>query len=92
MIDFHTHILPGIDDGSRDIVQTKELLRQAHRQGIHQILATPHFYADRDSAGHFLRKRKESLEIVQKLTSKTMHGRQTSVVRASFCAVDKRYV
>ena len=68
MIDFHTHILPGIDDGSRDIVQTKELLRQAHRQGIHQILATPHFYADRDSAGQFLRKRKESLEIIQKLS------------------------
>ena len=51
MIDFHTHILPAIDDGSRDIEQTKELLRQAHEQGIHHILATPHFYADRDSAG-----------------------------------------
>ena len=43
MIDFHTHILPGIDDGSRDIEQTKELLRQAHAQGVTRILATPRF-------------------------------------------------
>lgn len=67
MIDFHTHVLPGIDDGSRDIKETKELLRQAHGQGIHHILATPHFYADRDSAGRFLKKREESLKTVRRL-------------------------
>ena len=70
MIDFHTHILPAIDDGSRDIEQTKELLRQAHEQGIHHILATPHFYADRDSAGRFLKKREESFDEVKKLREK----------------------
>ncbi len=71
MIDFHTHILPEIDDGSRDIEQTKELLRQAHAQGVTRILATPHFYADRVSAGHFLEKRKESLLKVCGLSEET---------------------
>ena len=71
MIDFHTHILPGIDDGSRDIEQTKELLRQAHAQGVTRILATPHFYADSVSAGHFLEKRKESLSKVRGLSEET---------------------
>lgn len=70
MIDFHTHILPAIDDGSRSIEQTKELLRQAQEQGIHHILATPHFYADRDSAGRFLKKREESFAEVKKLSEK----------------------
>lgn len=70
MIDFHTHILPAIDDGSRSIEQTKELLRQAQEQGIHHILATPHFYADRDSAGRFLKKREESFGEVKKLSEK----------------------
>lgn len=70
MIDFHTHILPAIDDGSRDLEQTKTLLRQAHEQGIRHILATPHFYADRDSAGHFLKKREESFGKVKELREK----------------------
>ena len=28
MIDFHTHILPGIDDGSRDIQMTEQMLEK----------------------------------------------------------------
>lgn len=68
MIDFHTHILPAIDDGSRDINQTMELLHQAREQGIGYILATPHFYASRDSAQRFLKKREESLCKVKELS------------------------
>lgn len=70
MIDFHTHILPAVDDGSRDIGQTMELLRQAHEQGIDHILATPHFYADRDSASRFLKRREESFKKVRELSEK----------------------
>lgn len=68
MIDFHTHILPAIDDGSRDIDQTVELLHQASGQGIDYILATPHFYASRDSAQRFLKKREESFCKVMELS------------------------
>lgn len=42
MFDLHNHILPGIDDGSRDMAESLELLRLAEEQGISHMLATPH--------------------------------------------------
>lgn len=42
-IDIHTHILPGVDDGSRSMEETLQMLRQASEQGIESIIATPHF-------------------------------------------------
>ena len=62
MIDFHAHILPGMDDGSRDIAMTEALLREEKRQGVELIAATPHFYADRMNIGGFLERRAEALE------------------------------
>lgn len=44
MLDIHSHILPGIDDGSQDMDTTIEMLKIAESDGIKQIIATPHFY------------------------------------------------
>lgn len=57
VIDFHTHILPGIDDGSRDIQTTKEMLDMEREQEVTKIIATPHFYASQMSKDQFLRHR-----------------------------------
>lgn len=55
MIDFHAHLLPGVDDGS-DSVETS--LRMLERWGDPALIcATPHFYADRDDPERFLRRR-----------------------------------
>ncbi|MBE6048881.1 MAG: capsular biosynthesis protein [Clostridium sp.] len=43
MIDIHSHILPGIDDGSKSISMTLEMLTNATEQGTSKIIATPHF-------------------------------------------------
>lgn len=43
-LDFHTHILPGIDDGASTEEITKQMLREAYRQGVRTIMATPHNY------------------------------------------------
>ena len=43
MIDFHNHILPGIDDGSKSIEMTLNMLRIAESQGIREIINTVHF-------------------------------------------------
>jgi protein-tyrosine phosphatase len=45
MTDFHTHILPGIDDGAQNPDISGALLLSEQQQGIRQILFTPHFYA-----------------------------------------------
>lgn len=42
MIDIHTHILPNLDDGAKDIDAAVSLLREAERQGITTVFATPH--------------------------------------------------
>ncbi len=62
MIDFHTHILPGIDDGSRDIGMTEAMLREERRQGVRLVVATPHFYADQMSIDGFLERRAAALD------------------------------
>lgn len=43
MIDIHSHILPGIDDGSKDIKMTLDMLKRAEEDGTTEIVATPHF-------------------------------------------------
>ncbi|QHQ59964.1 histidinol-phosphatase [Anaerocolumna sedimenticola] len=42
-IDIHTHILPGVDDGAGNMVQTVQMLLHAKQQGIKTIIATPHY-------------------------------------------------
>ena len=42
MIDTHSHILPGIDDGAGDTAEALEFVREAVNQGVTVIYATPH--------------------------------------------------
>lgn len=57
IIDFHSHILPGVDDGSESIEESLAMLRMEVEQGIGHVVATPHFYAQHDTPEHFLNKR-----------------------------------
>lgn len=41
--DLHTHILPGLDDGAKDLAQTEKMLGMAYAEGIRRIMLTPHF-------------------------------------------------
>ena len=61
MIDFHSHILPGVDDGAKDVETSLEMLRESKRQGVDTIVATPHCYL-RDDARipHYIHTRKYS--------------------------------
>ena len=49
MIDFHTHILPLMDDGSKSIEESIKMLKMLSAQGVKRIVATPHFYANDES-------------------------------------------
>ena len=42
-IDLHSHILPGLDDGSKNMDQTLKMLEIAYSEGIRTIIATPHY-------------------------------------------------
>lgn len=43
MIDFHTHIIPNIDDGSRSIEETFNLIKEAKEAGFEGIVLTSHY-------------------------------------------------
>jgi protein-tyrosine phosphatase len=47
MIDFHSHILYGVDDGSKDEDMTVDMLKLAESSGTTGIVATPHFLMGR---------------------------------------------
>lgn len=43
MIDIHCHILPGIDDGSRNVEESMEMIREAYKAGFTNIISTSHY-------------------------------------------------
>ena len=42
MIDIHSHIIFGVDDGAKTLADSIELLKESRRQGVKAIIATPH--------------------------------------------------
>lgn len=62
MIDLHTHILPGIDDGSPNVATSLQMLRQMVTQGTKIICASSHYYADEQSIEEFCERRDAAFE------------------------------
>ena len=67
VIDFHSHILPGVDDGSASCAATLELLRCSAREGVDVVAATPHFHGARQELGRFMARRQRAWESVRAL-------------------------
>lgn len=57
MTDLHTHILPGIDDGAKDVEMALRLLAAQQRAGVRQIVCTPHFHFERQNLDDFVQRR-----------------------------------
>ncbi len=62
LVDFHAHILPGIDDGAKDGNTALNMLSASKQDGVATIVATPHFYGEKRSVGEFLEERNASYE------------------------------
>ena len=59
-VDFHSHVLPQADHGSRSSDMSIAQLCEAKKAGVDTIVATPHFYIERDSVDSFLERREAS--------------------------------
>ena len=70
IVDFHSHILPDVDDGSRSVSQSIEMLRKEAEQGVSCVIATPHFYPQHDTPEHFLKRRAEAEDALREEMSK----------------------
>lgn len=62
MVDFHTHILPNLDDGSKSVRESLELLRLERSQGIDTVVLTPHYYSSQFCPEEFLSRRQSAWE------------------------------
>lgn len=62
--DMHSHVLPEMDDGSKDVGMSLDMLREAAKQGVRHMLATPHYYPV-ESIEAFLERRNRSAQTLR---------------------------
>jgi protein-tyrosine phosphatase len=70
LIDFHSHILPNMDDGSRSVAESVAMLQEMAAQGAKQVVATPHFYPRKESVVRFLERREAAWAALREETAK----------------------
>lgn len=58
--DIHTHILPSVDDGAKNVEDALELLRLEKQSGVERVVLTPHFYPQIEALPDFLARREQS--------------------------------
>ena len=46
MIDIHSHILPGVDDGARTLTDSMDIIRELAGSGVTDVVVTPHYVSD----------------------------------------------
>lgn len=51
MIDIHSHLLPGLDDGAEDLAEALDMARLATADGIRRVVCSPHVYDGRLGRG-----------------------------------------
>lgn len=67
MIDLHSHILPGIDDGARDFDESVLMVRSLANAGVTDIIATPHFVNETSYISSAAKNKKLLKELERKL-------------------------
>lgn len=71
MIDFHTHILPNVDDGAKNIEDTYRLLEEAKKAGFDSVISTSHYMEEYYEVG--VEKREQLIkEISEELLNKNI--------------------
>jgi protein-tyrosine phosphatase len=83
MIDLHCHILPNVDDGAKDLAESVEMAKQAVRQGIKTIIATPHHRNEKyENHGQTIFRQVEEFNRVlesENLDLKVLPGQETRI-------------
>lgn len=65
ILDVHSHILPGVDDGAQNTEEAIKLLEMLKQQGVTDVIATPHFSPAEDSMEKYSRDYEEAKKALQ---------------------------
>lgn len=71
-IDFHSHVLPGIDDGAKDIKEASAMLHAMEKQQVKTVFATPHYYAHSEKIEDFVERRQNACAQLDEEIGKSM--------------------
>lgn len=64
--DFHTHFLPNMDDGAKNINIARSILEKEKKDNVDTVIATPHFYRHKENITSFLSRREMAYnELIQ---------------------------
>ncbi len=64
LIDFHSHILPGVDDGAKDIDMSLDMLSCLSDEGIDKVVSTSHYYSQEEDISSFVLRRDKALSLL----------------------------
>lgn len=67
-IDFHSHILPNMDDGAENVGESVKMLKMLIKSGVDKVVLTPHFYRRKEDINSFLKRREEAFRILSEET------------------------
>ena len=88
MFDIHSHIIYHIDDGSHDLEESLELIRQDVEQGAHAIIATPHYYVQYPTDPARIRAKLATIEEALGIGEQTAAQPTPSISEANASALD----
>lgn len=69
--DFHSHILPAIDDGASTVEESLILLKRLKEQGVETVVATPHFYLQEQQLDNFIQNRENAYRSIKEASDNT---------------------
>ena len=84
MIDLHSHILPGLDDGTRTVEEAREVARRALADGVTAMAATPHVRGDYPTAAEQMERGVAELRddfARQQISLEVLHGGELDLER-----------
>ena len=70
-VDFHSHILPGMDDGAKNSEMSLAMLEKEKEDGVDTFVLTPHYYMHNESVKPFLKRREHCLKRLREAAEKS---------------------
>ena len=83
VVDLHSHLLPGIDDGVQTMEESLDLIRRVQQLGIKKIITTPHIYW-----GNY----NNTAEIIRAKTTEVQHAIKVNQINIQFEATAEYFI